>query len=444
VRRVAQQQAVVEKKTLRAPFAGKLGISTVNPGQYMNPADKLVTLQTIDPIYVDFYLPQQQLPQVAIGQTDHPDDGYLQGRAVHRQDQCDQPQDRHQYPQRAGRGHYPQSQAAAAPRHVRQCAGELGEENRYITLPQTAITFNPYGDTVFVVKPSDKKEDKDEKGNPRLLAQQVFVTTGPTRGDQVAILKGIEPGTEVVTSGQVKLKTGTPLIIDNKVQPSNSPIRGRRKNEPAHMNFTDLFIRKPVLAITISLLILVLGVRSLTSLSVRQYPKTQNAVVTISTTYYGADAQTVAGFITQPLEGAIAQAQGIDYMSSTSVSGVSAITATLRLNYDSNRALTEINTQVNSVRNQLPPEAQQPVLTVAGRTDHRCDVHGLLQRGLAQQQRHRLPGPRGQAQARFGRRRADRRDPGRPDLRAACLAGSDAAGGLRRYRDRRAQRAWQQ
>ncbi len=130
------------------------------------------------------------------------------------------------------------------------------------------------------------------------------------------------------------------------------------------MNFTDLFIRKPVLAMTISLLILVLGARSLTSLTVRQYPKTQNAVVTVSTTYYGADAATVAGFITQPLEGAIAQAQGIDYLSSTSVSGVSAITATLRLNYDANRALTEINTQVNSVRNQLPPEAQQPVLTV--------------------------------------------------------------------------------
>src|SRR6202158_887003 len=131
------------------------------------------------------------------------------------------------------------------------------------------------------------------------------------------------------------------------------------------MTSTDLFIRKPVLAMTISLLILVLGVRSLTSLSVRQYPKTQNAVMTVSTAYYGADAQTVAGFITQPLEGAIAQAQGIDYLSSTSVSGVSAITATLRLNYDANRALTEINTQVNSVRNQLPPQAQQPVLTVA-------------------------------------------------------------------------------
>jgi multidrug efflux pump len=131
------------------------------------------------------------------------------------------------------------------------------------------------------------------------------------------------------------------------------------------MKFTDLFIRRPVLAGVISLLIVVLGLRSLFSLPINQYPKTQNSVVTISTTYYGADAATVAGFITQPLESAIAQAQGIDYLSSSSASGVSTITATLRLNYDANRALTEINTQVNSVKNQLPAAAQQPVLTVA-------------------------------------------------------------------------------
>jgi multidrug efflux pump len=131
------------------------------------------------------------------------------------------------------------------------------------------------------------------------------------------------------------------------------------------MKFTDLFIRRPVLAMVVSLLLLVLGMRSLFSLPINQYPRTQNAVVTISTTYYGADAQTIAGFITQPLESAIAQAQGIDYLSSSSTSGVSTIVATLRLNYDGNRALTEITTQVNSVRNQLPAQAQQPVLTVA-------------------------------------------------------------------------------
>jgi multidrug efflux pump len=130
------------------------------------------------------------------------------------------------------------------------------------------------------------------------------------------------------------------------------------------MKFTDLFIERPVLSIVVSLLILVLGTRAVFQLPVSQYPETENAVVTISTTYYGADAQTIAGFITQPLESAIAQAQGIDDLSSNSTSGVSVITATLRLNYDSNRAMTEINTQVNSVRNQLPPQAQQPVITV--------------------------------------------------------------------------------
>ena len=91
------------------------------------------------------------------------------------------------------------------------------------------------------------------------------------------------------------------------------------------MNFTDIFIRRPVLAIVVSTLILVLGVRALVELQVLQYPKTENAVVTITTAYYGADAQTIAGFITQPLEQAIAQAQGIDYLSSTSVSGLSTI-----------------------------------------------------------------------------------------------------------------------
>ena len=130
------------------------------------------------------------------------------------------------------------------------------------------------------------------------------------------------------------------------------------------MKFTDLFIKKPVLAIVVSLLILVLGLRSVTDLTVRQYPETENAIVTVTTAYYGADADTVAGFITQPLEAAIAQAQGIDYLSSSSSTGVSIITATLQLNYDSNRALTEIQTQISAVTNQLPEQAQQPVITV--------------------------------------------------------------------------------
>jgi len=130
------------------------------------------------------------------------------------------------------------------------------------------------------------------------------------------------------------------------------------------MNFTDIFIRRPVLATVISLMILVIGLKALFSLPILQFPRTENAIVTVSTTYYGADADTIAGFITTPLENAIAQANGIDYMTSTSQNGVSTITVNLRLNYDSDKALTEISSKITSVRNQLPPAAQEPVLTI--------------------------------------------------------------------------------
>lgn len=131
------------------------------------------------------------------------------------------------------------------------------------------------------------------------------------------------------------------------------------------MKFTDLFIRRPVLAVVISLALLVLGLRSFGILPVLQFPRTQNAVITVSTTYFGADPDLVAGFITTPLENAIAQVNGIDYMTSTSSNSSSVITATLKLNYDSDKALTEMNAQVSSVLNQLPPQTQKPVMTIS-------------------------------------------------------------------------------
>ncbi len=131
------------------------------------------------------------------------------------------------------------------------------------------------------------------------------------------------------------------------------------------MNFTDIFIRRPVLASVVTLMILVLGLRAYLALPVNQYPHTENAVVTVSTTYYGADPDTIAGFISTPLENAIAQANGIDYMTSNSQTSVSTITVYLRLNYDADKALTEISTKVNSILNQLPPGSQQPVLNIS-------------------------------------------------------------------------------
>ena len=130
------------------------------------------------------------------------------------------------------------------------------------------------------------------------------------------------------------------------------------------MNFTDLFVKKPVLATVVSLLILVIGLRAVMSLPIRQYPRTENAVVTVTTAYYGADPDVVAGFITQPLEAAIAQANGIDYITSASTNSLSTITVNLRLNYDYNRAVTEITSKISSVLNRLPPQSQQPALQV--------------------------------------------------------------------------------
>ncbi|MES2193590.1 MAG: efflux RND transporter permease subunit [Pseudomonadota bacterium] len=130
------------------------------------------------------------------------------------------------------------------------------------------------------------------------------------------------------------------------------------------MPITDIFVRRPVLSLVVSALVLVIGLRAMFSLPILQYPRMQNGVVTVTTTYAGADADIIAGFITTPLENVIAQANGIDYMTSSSQTGVSAITVNLRLNYPSGDALTEISTKVSSVLNQLPAGTQQPILAL--------------------------------------------------------------------------------
>jgi multidrug efflux pump len=128
------------------------------------------------------------------------------------------------------------------------------------------------------------------------------------------------------------------------------------------MKFTDLFVKRPVLAIVVNLVILIAGLQSIRSLSVRQYPRSDIAVVQVTTTYVGANADLVRGFITTPLERVIASADGIDYMESSSAQGLSTISVHLKLNYDTNAALTQIQAKVAQVRNDLPPEAEAPVI----------------------------------------------------------------------------------
>ncbi|HTS53993.1 MAG TPA: efflux RND transporter periplasmic adaptor subunit [Burkholderiales bacterium] len=217
---VAQQAALVEKKTIRAPFAGKLGISTVNPGQYITAGTAIVTLQTVDPVYVDFNVPQLQIPQMRLGQkVTLTADAYggttFEGKVNAINPRVD-----------TSTRNVQVEATIANPRRLlvpgmfATVKLDTGEPQRLLTLPQTAIAYNPYGSTVFVVKAADKSEGQKQGA---LVALQTFVTPGPTRGDQVAILKGVQPGDEVVTSGQGKLKNGMPVVIDNKVQPADNP-----------------------------------------------------------------------------------------------------------------------------------------------------------------------------------------------------------------------------
>ena len=128
------------------------------------------------------------------------------------------------------------------------------------------------------------------------------------------------------------------------------------------MKFTDLFVKRPVLAIVVNLVILIAGLQSIRALSVRQYPRSDIAVIRVSTVYVGANADLVRGFITTPLERVIASADGIDYMESSSAQALSTITVHLKLNYDTNDALTQIQAKVAQVRNDLPPEAEAPII----------------------------------------------------------------------------------
>jgi membrane fusion protein (multidrug efflux system) len=214
---VAQQQALVDKKTIKAPFSGKLGISTVNPGQYVNPGDKIVTLQELDPLYVDFYLPEQELSKVAIGQAVGMRSDTYPGRSFNGRITVINPKvdpDSRNFQVEA---------TVANPRHellpgmYSTVEVRAGTEQRYLTVPQTAVTYNPYGDTVYIVQEKGKGPD----GKPLLIVQQTFITVGPTRGDQVAILSGVKEGDTVVTSGQLKLRSGSAVVINNAVQPAN-------------------------------------------------------------------------------------------------------------------------------------------------------------------------------------------------------------------------------
>ena len=214
-----EQRAVLAKKTLRAPFAGHLGIRAVDLGQYLTAGTAVVTLQALDPLFVDFSVPEQALSRVAVGQAitakidTFPGEAF-QGKIIAVSPSVDTDSRNVQM-----RATLPNPDHRLLPGMFATIGIEAGAPEQRITLPQTAITYNPYGSTVYLVE----KNAEAGSGQPALIAKQSFVTTGATRGDQVAVLSGVKPGDTVVSAGQIKLHNGAPVAINNKVQTADNP-----------------------------------------------------------------------------------------------------------------------------------------------------------------------------------------------------------------------------
>jgi membrane fusion protein (multidrug efflux system) len=216
---VKQQEALIEKKTIRAPFNGKLGISQINPGQYINPGDPMVTLQALDPIYVDFYIPEQQFVNITTGmQINITSDAYKDKKFTGEITTINPLVDVSTR-NIAIETTIPNPHGELLPGMFTRVEVVIGEPMQHITVPQAAISYNPYGNLVYLIE----EQGKDEKGNPKLIAKQKFVTTGATRGDQIVILEGVKEGEQVITSGQLKLKNGSVVVINNSNPPSDNP-----------------------------------------------------------------------------------------------------------------------------------------------------------------------------------------------------------------------------
>ncbi len=219
IAQVDRQKALIAQKIIRAPFKGRLGISAVNLGQFLNPGDKIVTLQSLDPIYADFYLPQQDLAKIALNQTIFlTTDSYSQASFAGKITTINPIVDLHTRNVEV-EGTLSNAEQKLLPGMYGVVTINTGAAQDYLTLPQTVISYNPYGDLVYVLK----EKEKDKSGNIIYVATQKFVTVGETRGDQIQILSGIEKGELVVTAGQLKLKNGSLVIINNSIVPSNSP-----------------------------------------------------------------------------------------------------------------------------------------------------------------------------------------------------------------------------
>ncbi len=209
---VAQQQALMAEKIVRAPFAGRLGLRLVDQGQYLAAGTTIVTLQALDPLFVDFYLPQQALAELHIGDPAQLAVDTYPGRIFKAAITAISPKLDQASRMLSVRATLANPDHALLPGMFASVTINVGPVHRYVTVPNAAIVYNPYGSLVYVVG----------TGTPATV-HQVLIKTGPTRGDQVAVIAGLSEGQTVVTAGQIKLRPGSAVVVNNSVEPLDNP-----------------------------------------------------------------------------------------------------------------------------------------------------------------------------------------------------------------------------
>jgi len=219
------QRALIAQKTIRAPFSGELGIRRVNLGQFVSPGEPIVSLQQLDPIYVDFTLPEQRMDKLKPGILVRATVDALPGQVFEGRVTAVEPRVDPNTRNFTAQATLDNPDGLLRPGAFARVGFALGGEREVVVIPQTAVSFNPYGNAVFVISKTKRKEgETDMQGQPltgdKFIVTQRFIKTGATRGDLIAVTDGLKPGEEVATSGLLKLRNDAEVTINNTVQPT--------------------------------------------------------------------------------------------------------------------------------------------------------------------------------------------------------------------------------
>ena len=361
---IAKTQAIISQKLVRAPFDGELGVRKVEVGQFLTAGTQIVSLTDLSVLFANFTVTEKDSGNLKVGQTVRIAVDAYPGRKFEGKITTIEPQIATDTRNIRVQATIANPDKILKPGMFATTTVVLPDKPPVVTVPETAVDYTLYGDSVYLV--TEKKEDD---GKTSLTAVRTFVQTGNRIDGRAEIIKGLKPGDRVVAVGQLKLQSGAAVTISPRSRAADSadsprtPPFATRQSETFAMSLTDIFIKRPVLSVVVSLLILLIGFRAATSLPIRQYPKLSNTVVTVTTAYPGASAELISGFITTPIEQAVASAEGVDYITSSSVQGVSTIQVYIKLNFDPNQALTEVLAKVNSVKYLIPRESNDPIVT---------------------------------------------------------------------------------